>query len=291
MMRSSNPAMQVFERPQRWEDLEGSVPDGVTGSRGTSKLMTVGGVAQVTGLLLGIAMVGALGSWVLFDRGVIPMGMSLPIFLAVVAVSVISTIVVSRRPSVAPFVGPVVSVVLGFFAGSASFFVATALGAQLADQPGLVGGTSEMTREALTQRGAFVVFQAMLLTIGVVVAMLAAVSSGLLKIRGRAARVVVGLTGALMVVYLINVGLRLVGIEMPFIHSTGPLGIAFSGFAVVLASLNLAMDFTMIEDAVAEGQPKRMEWFAGFALVTTIVWLYIEILHLLYKLYVMFNRE
>jgi len=290
MLRSSNPAMKVFQEPQRWEDLGGVHTQGL-GARAKSTRMTVGGVAQTTGLLLGIALAGAMASWILFDRGVIPSGLSMPIFLGVVAVSLISTFVVSRNPKSAIVVGPIVSVVFGFFAGAASFFVATMLGAQLESNAGLVGGSSEMTREALTQRGAFVVFQAVLLTFGVVVAMLVAVSSGLIKVRGRFARVVMGLTGALMFVYLINIGLRLFGISMPFIHSTGPLGIAFSGFAVVLASLNLAMDFTMIEDSVKEGQPKHMEWFAGFALVTTIVWLYIEILHLLYKLYVMFNRE
>jgi len=290
MLRSSNPAMKVFQEPQRWEDLGGVHTQGL-GARAKSTRMTVGGVAQTTGLLLGIALAGAMASWILFDRGVIPSGLSMPIFLGVVAVSLISTFVVSRNPKSAIVVGPIVSVVFGFFAGAASFFVATMLGAQLESNAGLVGGSSEMTREALTQRGAFVVFQAVLLTFGVVVAMLVAVSSGLIKVRGRFARVVMGLTGALMFVYLINIGLRLFGISMPFIHSTGPLGIAFSGFAVMLASLNLAMDFTMIEDSVKEGQPKHMEWFAGFALVTTIVWLYIEILHLLYKLYVMFNRE
>jgi uncharacterized YccA/Bax inhibitor family protein len=53
---------------------------------------------------------------------------------------------------------------------------------------------------------------------------------------------------------------------------------------VVLASLNLVLDFDFIENGVESGAPKHMEWYAAFGLLVTLVWLYIEILRLLAKL-------
>ena len=53
---------------------------------------------------------------------------------------------------------------------------------------------------------------------------------------------------------------------------------------MIVAALNLVLDFDYIENAAAAGAPKRMEWFGAFALMVTLVWLYIEMLKLLAKL-------
>ena len=74
------------------------------------------------------------------------------------------------------------------------------------------------------------------------------------------------------------------GEGMGFIHDSGVMGIAFSVFVVVIAALNLVLDFDFIETGVAQGAPKYMEWYGAFALVVTLVWLYLEILRLLSKL-------
>ena len=76
----------------------------------------------------------------------------------------------------------------------------------------------------------------------------------------------------------------LFGIPIPFIHESGLIGIAFSLFVVVIAALNLVLDFDFIEKGAASGAPKYMEWYAAFGLMVTLVWLYIEILRLLAKL-------
>ena len=70
---------------------------------------------------------------------------------------------------------------------------------------------------------------------------------------------------------------------MPFIHESTTFGIIFSLVVVGIAALNLIMDFDMIEQGVAMGAPKYMEWYGAFGLMVTIVWLYIEILRLLSK--------
>ena len=85
--------------------------------------------------------------------------------------------------------------------------------------------------------------------------------------------------------YLVNLGMRLFGFGgMGFIHDSSLIGIAFSGFVVVIAALNLVLDFDFIEKGVEQGAPKYMEWYAAFGLLVTLVWLYLEILRLLSKL-------
>jgi uncharacterized YccA/Bax inhibitor family protein len=70
---------------------------------------------------------------------------------------------------------------------------------------------------------------------------------------------------------------------MPFIHNSGPMGILFSVFVVVIASLNLVLDFDFIEKGAGAGAPKYMEWYGAFGLMVTLIWLYLEILRLLGK--------
>jgi len=77
--------------------------------------------------------------------------------------------------------------------------------------------------------------------------------------------------------YLLRIG-------VPLIHSSSPLGIGFSLVVVVIASMNLILDFDIIEQGSKRGAPKFMEWYGAFALMVTLVWLYIEILRLLSKL-------
>jgi uncharacterized YccA/Bax inhibitor family protein len=62
------------------------------------------------------------------------------------------------------------------------------------------------------------------------------------------------------------------------------LSIGFSIFVIVIASLNLVMDFDFIEKGVENGAPKYMEWYSAFGLLVTLIWLYVEILRLLAKL-------
>lgn len=74
------------------------------------------------------------------------------------------------------------------------------------------------------------------------------------------------------------------GSGMPYIHESGMIGIGFSLFVVVIAALNLVLDFDFIEQGAERGAPKYMEWYGAFGLLVTLVWLYLEILRLLAKL-------
>ena len=98
-------------------------------------------------------------------------------------------------------------------------------------------------------------------------------------------RVVVLATLGIMGLYLINLGLRMFNVvAFPFLHEGTPLGIAFSLGVCVLAALNFILDFDLVERGANEGMPKYMEWYAGFGLLVTFVWLYLEMLRLLNKL-------
>ena len=87
-----------------------------------------------------------------------------------------------------------------------------------------------------------------------------------------------------MLVYVATFILGLFGVGVPYIHGSGLVGIGFSAFVVVIAALNLVLDFDFIEDGAERGAPKYMEWFGAFSLMVTLIWLYLEILRLLAKL-------
>jgi len=95
---------------------------------------------------------------------------------------------------------------------------------------------------------------------------------------------VVAATGAVCLVYLVDLVVSLFGTRLPFIHETAPVGIGFSLVVVVIAALNLILDFDFIEQGVSYRAPKYMEWYAGFSLLVTLIWMYLEILRLLAKL-------
>lgn len=130
-----------------------------------------------------------------------------------------------------------------------------------------------------------VVFQAVCLTFGTLACMLIAYRTGLIKATENFKLGVAAATGGIFLVYLVTFLLGLFGIgQMGFIHGSGLIGIGFSLFVVVIAALNLVLDFDFIENGAARGAPKYMEWYAAFGLMVTLIWLYIEILRLLVKL-------
>jgi uncharacterized YccA/Bax inhibitor family protein len=135
------------------------------------------------------------------------------------------------------------------------------------------------------QRFPGIVMQAVGLTFGTLAALLLAYRSGLVKATENFRLGVVAATGGIALLYLVNIGMQLFGFQgMGFIHDSGWVGIGFSAVVVVVAALNLVLDFDFIEQGVERGAPKYMEWYAAFGLLVTLVWLYLEILRLLSKL-------
>jgi uncharacterized YccA/Bax inhibitor family protein len=129
-----------------------------------------------------------------------------------------------------------------------------------------------------------IVLQAVLLTAGTLFALLTAYQMGLIRATENFKLGVAAATGGIFLVYLATWILGFFGIQIPWIHESGMVGIGFSVFVVVIAALNLVLDFDFIEQGCRHGAPKYMEWFAAFGLLVTLVWLYLEILRLLAKL-------
>lgn len=299
MIRSSNPAWKAFEKPQRWDDLPGG-DMAATSTAARTTTMTIGGTAQAAGLQLGAAFLGAIGAWALVSKGIIGQGLSTGMMLGVFAILFIGGMVMAAKPRIAIVVGPILSALYGAVAGFMSYAVAMAIGAIMARNPdnaALLGVdaaslTPDQLRSAMVAQGAGVIFQAILLTMGVAAVTLITTATGIIRIRGMFAKMITFATIAVMLVYVLGMVLRLIGFGgIPMIHEAGPIGIAFSGFVVLLAAANLIMAYQNVEDGVRAGQPKYMEWYAGYAIVSTIIWLYIEILFLLYKIYASMNRE
>ena len=144
----------------------------------------------------------------------------------------------------------------------------------------VLGGISSM----LEARYPGIVIQAVGLTFGTLFGLLFAYKSGMIKATENFKLGVVAATGGIAVVYLVTMMLGFFGIRMPYIHESGMFGIGFSLFVVIIAALNLVLDFDFIESGAAQGAPKYMEWYGAFGLMVTLIWLYIEILRLLSKM-------
>jgi uncharacterized YccA/Bax inhibitor family protein len=122
------------------------------------------------------------------------------------------------------------------------------------------------------------------LTMGTLGALLLAYTSRLIKVTQNFRLGLFAATGAIALLYLASMVLGFFGIRIPLIHEATPLGILFSVVVVVIAALNLVLDFDFIERGAAMGAPKYMEWYGAFGLLVTLIWLYLEMLRLLAKI-------
>ena len=147
-----------------------------------------------------------------------------------------------------------------------------------------LGGISAYYNHAFDKIAPGIVMQAVGLTFGVVIAMFALYRFGIIKATQKFKAIVIVATAGIGVFYLISMLLRMFGIDIAFLHEGSTMGIVFSLIVVGVAALNLILDFDLIEQGAKQGAPKYMEWFGAYALMVTIVWLYLEILRLLSKL-------
>lgn len=127
-----------------------------------------------------------------------------------------------------------------------------------------------------------IVFNAIMLTMLCLVVMLGAYKSGLIKPTEKFRSVIMTATGAIMMIYLVNFGMNMIfGGGIPYLHEGGLIGIGISLVIIVIAALNLILDFDNFEKGEQMGASKNMEWVSALGLLVTLVWLYLEILRLL----------
>jgi len=129
-----------------------------------------------------------------------------------------------------------------------------------------------------------IAIQAVSLTFGTLVVLLLAYRSGLIAVTEKFRLGVIAATGGIALFYIVEIVLGFFGVHFTAINGSGAIGIGFSIFVVIIAALNLVLDFDFIETGVRVGAPKYMEWYGAFGLMVTLIWLYFEILRLLSKL-------
>ena len=187
-------------------------------------------------------------------------------FLGGIGAFVLS-LVISFKPTLAPWLAPPYALLVGLMLGAVSAWYESGFG----------GSYTVTGYEGI-------VFQAALATMGVFTAMLLLYRTRVIKVTERFRSIVMVSMFAIVLVYLASFVLSLFGTTVPLIHGSGVVGIGFSLLVIGIASLMLLVDFDQIERGVAAGAPKYMEWYSAFALMVTIVWIYLEMLRLLAKL-------
>jgi len=131
-----------------------------------------------------------------------------------------------------------------------------------------------------------IVFNAIVLTLTILFSLLFAYRSGIIKATNNFKLGVFAATGGIFLFYVVALIGSFFGLNFSILDPTNSsmTSILFSLFIVVIASLNLVLDFDFIEEASENGAPKYMEWYGAFGLLVTLVWLYLEILRLLAKI-------
>lgn len=221
------------------------------------RAMTIQGTVNKTALLLLLVLISSSWTWNLYFGSGTPASVMPWVFVGFIGGFIVAFITVFKKQW-AVITAPIYSLLEGLALGGISAIFE-------AQYPGIV-------------------IQAVGLTFGTLFCLLMAYKSGMIRATENFKLGIVAATGGIMLVYVVNLLLGLFGIHMSFIHGSGIIGIGFSLFVVVIAALNLVLDFDFIESGEAGGAPKYMEWYAAFGLMVTLIWLYIEILRLLAKL-------
>ena len=131
-----------------------------------------------------------------------------------------------------------------------------------------------------------IVLQAIALTLGILISLLIAYKSRLIRATENFKLGIAAATGGIFMVYMLSFVMSMFGsgLSIMNVNNSSLMSIGFSLVVVVIASLNLVLDFDFIEEGAEKGAPKYMEWYGAFGLLVTLIWLYIDILHLLAKL-------
>lgn len=217
--------------------------------------MTLTGTVNKTGILLICTIASAAWTWNLTTKA--PDNAIGLTILGLIGGLVVGMVTIFKK-SWAPVTAPMYAILEGLLLGSVSELFE-------ARYPGI----------AITAVG---------LTFGTLFALLLVYRTGAIRVTEKFRLGVVAATGGIAVFYLLTFILGFFGIHFTSVYGSGWIGIGFSVFVVIVAALNLVLDFDFIESGVDVGAPKYMEWYGGFALLVTLIWLYLEILRLLAKL-------
>lgn len=258
MLESRNPALRRATRGST-----GAMPSmgGAPGSPGgqappqlAGDRMTVEGTVYKTLGLLALTALVTVGVWVWTGGESVGVPFAGFAFLPLIAVGVLT----GFKPHLAPITAPIYAVISGGFIGVFTLMLAEMVGSDLTMLP----------------------TQAAVATLVVAGAMLGAYRTGLIKATPRLRKIVVIASIAIAGFYFVNIVMSWFGSPTGLIWGGGWLPIVLSVAFIAVASLMLVLDFDLVEK-MAGSADKKMEWYGAFALITTLIWLYIEMLRLL----------
>ena len=232
--------------------------NGVLGRAGTiagEGVMSLAGTIGKTFILLALVIASAIYTWT--QVATRPGQIGFLITVGAIGGLVVALLTVFK-PRFAPVTAPLYAVLEGLALGG----ISTIYNAQYRGLP----------------------VQAVMLTFAVFLTMLALYRFRVIRATERFRSVLLAAGMGLLLFYVANMIMGFFGMNMPLINSASPMGIGFSVVAAGIAAFFLILDFDLVEEGLAKGAPKHMEWYAGFSLLVTLVWLYLELIRLLGKL-------
>lgn len=249
ILKSGNPTLT-----QKIFDKSASIEASMQGT------MSVRGAINKFGFLMLMIIAGAAYNWHLFEEG--NPGMMNTLMIVGIVGGLITGFAISFKPNWAGYLAPLYGLLEGLF----------------------IGGISAIFNAAFAKSYPGLVMQAVGLTFGVAIAMFLLYNFRIIKATEKFKSVIIMATVGIMIFYALTWILGMFGVNVGFMNDSSLLSIGISLFVVVIASLNLILDFDMIEQGAERGAPKFMEWYGAFGLLVTLVWLYLEMLRLLSKL-------
>ena len=266
ILETSNPALKDHEA---WSEAVAA---------GGVDTASISGVVNKTGMLTAVAVAGGMfGIW---------LAQNYPTFVwPLVLVGFIATLFlyfwIIKKPLRAKQTAWIYAAIQGDFLGVLTY----ALDTSLANMGyAATGGLA---------------LQAFVITISVLISMLALYYFRILKPTKKFTATVSVLTLGIFMTYMVSFVMSFFGAEMPFLSlgsameggNAALIGIGINVLILGIASLWLIIDFGMIEKQVQSGAPKQMEWFCGFILMVTLVWIYLEAVKLCFRLAILFGSR
>ena len=219
---------------------------------GTSQVMTAGGSARAALVLFALIVASGTWAWTSVSDSQVTAAL-----WGGIIVALIFGLITTFKPKFARITAPLYAIAEG-----------TALGT-----------ISRLFEDAY--KG--IVIQALLATAAIVFVMYSLYSFGFIKVTDKFRKIVIGATLGIFAFYFLSFILGMFTDSIPLINDSGPAGIIFSAVVIVIAAMNLALDFDFIERGSQAGLPKYMNWAAAYGLAVTVVWIYLEVLRLLMK--------
>jgi len=271
MWTSSNPALTHDET---FEQTYGHMTGGAAARPTTA---TVAGVINKTSMPVAIAAAAGIAGYALLPNVPSVMWISA---IAAFGICLGAAFLLAGKPQLSPVVAPIYAVVEGVFLGALTAALDNMLASMEASVPGGLA------------------LQAVVITIGLTLAMLVLYATGIIKPTKTFMAVVGTLAGGVFIMYGLMFVLMLFGIQLPFVSlgsamqggTAAWIGLGINVVILIIAALTLVIDFKLVEDRVNAGSPQYMEWYGGFALLVTIAWIYYEAVKLSFRV-AMLMRE